>query len=143
MIEEHLKGPANRYAPYRSWNEYRIAGLLDKYGLPFVYERPTAVMDNGQVRLWYPDYTLSYGFLIEYFGVQGNTDYDRRTQHKLEVYRQNRMDVLPLYQHDMNRSWEGNLLQRIDTMLEHRLTAYRSAVGRAYMAPPSSVRGYR
>ena len=136
MIEEHLNGSGSRYAPYRSWNENRIAGLLNKYGIPFIYEKPAAVIDNGQVRLWYPDYYLSYGFLIEYFGIQGNPEYDRRTRHKLQVYQENQMDVLALYQQDMGRSWDDHLLRRIDTMLEQRLTGYRSAIGRGYMAPP-------
>ena len=136
MLEDRFAVVGNRYAPYRSWNEHRIAGLLDKYGLPFIYEKPTAVVDSGQVRIWYPDFTLSYGLLIEYFGIGGNAEYDRRTQHKLTAYQQNQMDVVALYQRDMGRGWDDHLLRRIDTALEHRLTGYRSAIGRAYMAPP-------
>ena len=143
MIENHLGEAANRYSPYRSWNEHRIAGLLDKYGLPFIYEKPTAIVDSGLVRIWYPDFTLSYGMLIEYFGFHGSEEYDRRTRHKLAVYQQNQIPVVDLYQQDMGRGWDDRLLHRIDGVLEQRLTGYRSAVGRPYMAPPRPAQPYR
>ena len=143
MLENHLGEAGNRYAPYRSWNEHRIAGLLDQYGLPFIYEKPTAVVDTGQVRLWYPDFSLSYGLLIEYFGFQGSDDYDRRTRHKLAVYEQNQIPVVALYQQDMGRGWDDRLLQKIDGVLEQRLTGYRSAVRRPYTAPPRLAQPYR
>jgi len=129
---------------YRSRAERLIAGLLDQYGLPFIYEKPTAVTDHGQVRIWYPDFTLSYGLLIEYFGIHGDADYNRRTQHKLNVYRENQFDVLPLYPSDLSCGWQSHLLGRVDRALESRLTAYRSAVGGARL-PVADPRlpGYR
>lgn len=136
MGEDRFDQPLNRYAPYKSWGEHRIAGLLDHYGLPFIYDKPTAVVDSGQVRLWYPDFTLSYGLLVEYFGIQGDPGYDRRTAHKLQVYQENQMDVIPLYRRDLDRGWEHRFMGQIDARLEQRLTTYRSAVGRGYMSPP-------
>ena len=136
----------NRYAPYKSWGEYRVAGLLDQYGLPFIYEKPTAVVDSGQVRIWYPDFTLPYGILIEYFGITGDSQYDLRTQHKLRVYDHNQFDVLPVYRRDLGRGYEGDLLGRIDRTLENRLTGYRSAIGGRYARSPPPLRpgaGYR
>jgi hypothetical protein len=135
-----LEGMTHRY---RSHAEGLVGDLLDRYGLPFVYEKPTAVLDNGQVRIWYPDFTLAYGPIIEYFGMYGNADYDRRTEHKLKVYRQNQFDVVPVYSRDLNRGWEDRLLRRIDDTLESRLGQYRSAVANArtrlsprYASPP-------
>ena len=136
MIEDSLGHPATtegRYAPYRSWGEHRIGQLLDKYGIPFIYEKPTAVLDSGKVRLWYPDFSLSYGILIEYFGINGNREYNRRTEHKLAVYQQNQMDVLPVYPTEMGKDWEPRLLSRIDHTLDRRLSNYRSNVGRGYL----------
>ena len=116
---------------YRSHAEGLVGDLLDRYGLPYIYEKPTAVMDNGQVRIWYPDFTLAYGPIIEYFGMYGNADYDRRTEHKLKVYRHNQMDVVPVYSRDLSRGWEDRLLKRIDGTLESRLGQYRSALSSA------------
>lgn len=145
MGEDLLDQPLNRYAPYKSWGEHRIAGLLDRYGLPFIYEKPTAVMDSGQTRLWYPDFSLAYGILIEYFGIAGDPHYDLRTQHKLRVYGLNQFDVLPVYRHDLGRGWDDNLLGRIDRTLEGRVMGYRSAIASRYARrpPPSPLgRGY-
>ena len=138
-------GIEGRTSTYRSRPEGLIAGLLDRYGLPFIYEKPTAVTDNGQVRLWYPDFTLSYGILIEYFGINGNAEYDRRTEHKLQVFKQNQYEVLPVYSRDLYRGWEDRLLKRIDYNLESRLTHYRSAVTnvRTRTAPLFSPHSYR
>lgn len=135
-----LTGLLNGQRTYRSRAEGVVAGLLDRYGLPFIYEKPTAVLDNGQVRIWYPDFTLSYGPIIEYFGVYGNADYDRRTEHKLQVYRQNQCDVISVYSRDMSRGWEDRLLKRIDYTLESRLGQYRSAIMKARDRFPSPYR---
>lgn len=146
-LERSLRNPNL----YRSRAERLIAGLLDQYGLPFIYEKPTAVTDHGQVRIWYPDFTLSYGLLIEYFGIHGDSDYNRRTQHKLNVYRENQFDVLPLYPSDLSCGWQSHLLSRIDGVLETRVADYRASIsvhrgyGAARQHPhdhyPSSTRG--
>lgn len=134
MIEDALAEPRNkesRYAPYRSRPEYRIAGLLDRYRIPFMYEKPTAVMDNGLLRIWYPDFTLSYGLAIEYFGWD-DPEYRKRTQHKLAVYRDNQIQVLPTYPQDLKHDWEQRLLHRVDDALDSRLHTYRSRVNSQY-----------
>ncbi len=130
---------------HRSQAEGLVGDLLNRYGLPFIYEKPTAVLDNGQVRIWYPDFTLSYGPIIEYFGMYGNADYDRRTEHKLKVYRQNQFDVVPVYSRDLNHGWEDRLLRRIDYSLESRLNQYRSALStaRARFSPRYASPRYR
>ena len=127
-----MRDANDRYAPYKSRPEYQIAGLLDKYGLPFVYEKPTAVVDAGKTRIWYPDFTLAYGPLIEYFGVDGDRGYAARTAHKLKVYRQNQIQVLPVYPRDLAGRWEDRLLKQVDKALDRRLQHYRNAVRSAY-----------
>jgi len=130
MIEDYVQDAKAWYHPYRSGPEYRIAGLLDQYGLPFIYEKPTAVMDASKLRVWYPDFTLSYGPVIEYFGVNGDAGYDQRTRHKLAVYQQNQIPVLPVYPRDLGVAWQDRLLQRIDSALERPLREYRSLTRR-------------
>lgn len=127
-------GRTGSYGPYKSRAEYSIANVLDRYSVPFVYERPTAVVDDGKTKIWYPDFTLSYGPIIEYFGIVGNSDYDARTQHKLDVYGQNYFDVIDLYPTDMTAGWDQQLLYRIDQSLEGRLRGYRTSVHSTYRA---------
>lgn len=133
MIEDYL---SDAKAPYKSDPEHRIAGLLDQYGLPFIYEKPTAVMDSGKLRIWYPDFTLSFGPVIEYFGVNGDTAYAQRTQHKLRVYHQNQIPVLPMYPQDMGGNWQDRLIRRLDSALERPLHEYRSRVSLPMTARP-------
>ena len=118
-----------RGGAYKSCPERQIGALLDRYGLPFIYEKPTAIMDSGLLRVWYPDFSLQYGLLIEYFGINGDHAYRERTAHKLKVYRENQFEVLPMYPGDMNNAgWQDHLLRSIDASLEHRISDYRSRV---------------
>jgi hypothetical protein len=126
-------------APYRSQPERQIAALLDRYGLPFIYEKPTAVVDGGKSRIWYPDFTLAYGILVEYFGVNGEPAYADRTRHKLRVYEENQMSVVAMYPHDVLGDWHGRFLSRVETTLESRLADYRARV----YAPPRAHPAYR
>ena len=117
--------------PYKSQAEWNIANLLDQYSVPFVYEKPTAVVDSGKTKIWYPDFTLAYGPLIEYFGINGSQGYRNRTTHKLKVYEQNQIEVIPMYPRDMEGHWRERLLKRIDNRLEYRLNDYRGKIEEA------------
>jgi hypothetical protein len=142
MIEDYVQSAQPRCHPYRSQSEHRIASLLDRYGLPFIYEKPTAVVDRGQVRIWYPDFTLSYGPVIEYFGVNGDAAYAQRTQHKLAVYQQNQIPVVAVYPQDFGAAWEDRLLKRIEGTLERQLRHYQTRIGRGYCHGPSRYRAH-
>jgi len=63
-------------AGYKSRGEKTIGDFLADSQIRFTYERPTLVIDKGQPKLWYPDFTLDeYKVLIDYAGVKD----DRRT----------------------------------------------------------------
>ncbi len=110
---------------YKSRAERQIGELLHQRHIPHIYEKPIAVIDDGKTRIWYADFALQCGPLIEYFGINGKQDYIERTRHKLRVYQQNQFDVIPLYPPDITGSWQKNLLDRIGATLEKRLTQYR------------------
>ena len=69
------------------------------------------------------------GPVIEFFGLMDNPDYAAGAQHKLEVYRQNRIQVLPLYPNEMTEGWEDRLLLWLDRAMEVRMYLFRRAVG--------------
>jgi hypothetical protein len=61
---------------FKSWGEEQIARLLDRNGIPYSYEHPLAVVDDGKVKIWYPDLTPPrYGLIIEYFGRTNDPGY--------------------------------------------------------------------
>jgi hypothetical protein len=115
--------PLVRSNAYKSEGERRIAGFLEAVAIPFEYEKPLAVVDAGKTKIWYPDFTLvDYGsILVEYFGVGGSEDYERRAQQKLKVYEANCLDVIPVYPQDFKGDWKGNLMVGIYATLERRI----------------------
>jgi len=116
---------------YQSRAEREISSALTRYCIPFIYEKPTAVIDAGKTKIWYPDFTLPYGVLIEYFGINGSHDYRERTKHKLKVYEENQFEVVDLYPADLRGSWHQRFLNRIDSTLEHQLADYRRRIAAA------------
>lgn len=117
-----------RRPQYKSRVERQIGDLLTERSIPFIYEKPTAVIDSGLTKLWHPDYSLQYGLLIEYFGVTGDQSYTKQARHKLRVYHENQYDVIPVYAPDITGPWERNLLDRIGYVLERRLSDYRERI---------------
>lgn len=114
---------------YKSEGESRIASLLDQLGIPFEYEKPLAVVHAGKTKIWYPNFTLTgYGMiLVEYFGVNGSEDYERRTRQKLRVYEANGLDVIPVYPQDFKRDWKERLMADIYGTLERRIQDFSEA----------------
>jgi len=119
-VKSPLREGANGY---KSEGERRIASFLGQVEIPFEYEKPLAVVDRGKTKIWYPDFTLTdYGMiLVEYFGVNGSQDYERRTRHKMRVYEANSIDVIPVYPQDFKRDWQGQLMSDIYGILERRI----------------------
>ncbi len=118
--------PIGRRPEYKSRVERQIGDLLAERQIPFIYEKPTAVIDDGLTKIWHPDFSLQYGLLIEYFGMTGNRDYIEQARHKLSVYRDNQLDTIPLYPPDIIPGWQDHLIDRIGHTLEDRLKAVQA-----------------
>ena len=112
---------AKRKNIYKSKAERRIGDFLEMNRIDFTYEKPTAVVDSGKTKIWYPDFTLSSGIVIEYFGITNNTDYAKSYIHKLKVYKDNLIPVIALKPKDINRWWKSNLLEKIHKMLKNQV----------------------
>lgn len=80
---------------------------------------------DDKLKIWYPDFSLQYGLLIEYFGSTGNAEYLERSRHKLNVYRANLFDVIPLYPSDVAPAWQNHLIDQIEDMLGNRVRSIR------------------
>ena len=115
--------------PYKSWGEQQIGLLLDRNDIAFQYEYPLAVVDRGMVRLYYPDFRLpEYGMIIEYFGVNGNPEYDRQREHKMKVYREAGIEGLFLGSDCFKGYWPDKIIDQIGGVLNHRLESFSSLV---------------
>lgn len=102
--------------PYRSRGEAQVGRLLDRYGIPFFYEMPTAVLDRGRHRTWHPDFTLPYqnGLIVEYAGMPDVVKYMQGIEHKQHVYRENDLPAVFLYPDDLRGGdWPQQVMDQI------------------------------
>lgn len=140
MKEQRYREQADGTAQDKSRAEVQIAGLLDREGIAYRYEHPLAVIDRGKVRIWYPDFYLpDYGTIIEYFGVQGDAEYDRRTEHKMQVYRNTGIEGVFLNEEMLTRQWPTGIIRQIEDVLQQRLRRFHDRPGQPY-EPQSVVR---
>lgn len=125
-MEKKRIGEVNGIKPsYKSWGEEQIARLLDRNGIAYQYEYPLEVIDRGRVRLNYPDFRLpEYGLVIEYFGFNGDKNYDERTRHKMEVYKQAGVDALFLTRDSLRGDWPAKIMSQIEGILKNRLDEF-------------------
>ncbi len=116
------------YRQYRSKGEGRIAEFLGDCNIDFKYEYPLAVRDRGLVKIWYPDFFLP-GFctIIEYFGVNGSSEYDRQLAHKVDVYKQAGIEGIFLVESSMMGDWQKGILDRLEYSLEDKLGRLRTS----------------
>ncbi len=133
MKEQRYNPQTDESGEYKSRAEVQIARLLDREGIAYRYEHPLAVVDRGKVRIWYPDFYLpDYGMIIEYFGVRDNAEYNRRTEHKMEVYRVTGIDGVFLNEETLKRQWPTGIIRQIEDILKQRLGRFYGRLAQRY-----------
>ena len=99
---------------YKSKGEQTIASFLDSVKIKYVYEPVVVVNDRNYERRWYPDFGLPrYDVFIEYFGIEDDPVYDLRTRHKLETFRENDIDVIPVYPATLKGDYQDYILHEL------------------------------
>ena len=102
--------------PYKSRGEAQVGRLLDRYGIPFFYEKPLMIHDRDKSRLWHPDFTLpNYGDLIvEYAGMPEIPEYAEGLRHKMEAYSRNSVPAVFIYPDDLKGPrWPEKVLYKV------------------------------
>ena len=113
---------------FRSWGETQIARMLHRYGIPYLYEHPVAVLDSGKTRIWYPDFQLrGQGILIEYCGRPHDPEYAEGMARKRAVYSTNGLTALMFTPDIFKGDWPAKILGRIEEVLTDRLETVRGA----------------
>lgn len=140
LMERPQDHAARSISPsYKSWGERQIARLLDRHGIRYRYEYPIAVVDRGKVRLIYPDFVLpELGLIIEYFGVNGNTDYDDQARRKMQLYKQAGIEGLFLTRDSLRGDWPGRIMSQIEKILNSRLDKFHTCYHRAAPGRPGA-----
>ncbi len=114
---------------YKSRGEAQVGRLLDRYGIPFVYEQPRVVAARGKSSIWRPDFTLP-GFddlVVEYAGMPDRPEYMAGVRFKQEAFEANGIPAMFVYPGDLSGpNWPQRLYGRIDRYGQSilRATAY-------------------
>jgi hypothetical protein len=141
--------------PYKSRGEAQVGRLLNRYGIPFFYEKPLIVHDRGQHRIWHPDFTLpQYAWLlVEYAGMPDRPDYMAGIRHKQAAFQNNGIPAVFIYPQDLQGGdWPTQVHQKIVGAYRRVLSAApvtrypARSVARPYRSrfpSPCSRPGYR
>jgi len=113
---------ANGQNSFKSRGEREIARFLDERGISFCYEYPLAIVDRDKTRLVYPDFRLQeYDVIIEYFGMNGNREYNEQAARKMASYNESGFNAIFLFDSTMRGNWREMVIERIAQTLEGRL----------------------
>ena len=125
----------NTGSEYKSKGERAIAGFLTDKKIAFDYEYPLAVIDRGQVRIWYPDFKLpKYGMIIVYFGMNGNSGYNDQLAHKKRVYDGAGIEGIYLVEQSLQGHWQEMITERIEQVQQGRLYRIQRVRGKSRLA---------
>ena len=131
METDNVRSEGKRENGFKSKPEIQIARLLERNSIAYKYEYPLAVIDQGKTKIWYPDFQLpEYGMIIEYFGMNGNSGYDKRTKHKMQVYENAGIEGLFLKSDSLKGDWPTTIMGQIEDVLKNRLERFYSRPGR-------------
>ena len=92
---------------YRTQDGHRVRSkaeaMIDDYlygkGIVHAYERKLPIEE-----VVYPDFYIPNGNVyIEFWGLEGNADYDKRKKEKIEIYAQNQFNLIELTDKDIER----------------------------------------
>ena len=112
---------------FRSKGEEKIANFFDKNNIKYLYEFPLAVLDDGKLKIWYPDFRLpEYGIVLEYLGMSKDNTYEKTTKHKKKVYCLNQLEVIFFEYKDFdNSNWNNMLLNQIGNIVSTRFGKFQ------------------
>jgi len=143
QIKSTLENRLNNIEPsqFKSNGERKIAYFLEKNLIDYQYEKSVIVtMDDSKQRIWYPDFYLpEFGTYIEYYGLAGQTNYDKGIKVKEDVYSNMGLNVMPVYPWMFAEDWQGYIMKELKNMtVQH----YRKLMNKPYWSKTSS-RPYR
>ena len=109
-----------------------IAEILTKYNIDFEYEYPLLIKDQKnndteKLRIWYPDFWLpKYSIVIEYFGIEGDSHYDKGKREKLAAYRKLDIDCIPVKASTLSKDLKSYLLITIKKLINEKVRHFEN-----------------
>jgi len=115
---------------YKSKGETKIAKLLNQYGINFIYEPDLYLKDGNKRYIWHPDFYLpEHQTIIEYFGIQGNDNYDNGTKKKKKLYHKNHYHLIPVYPKTLTKNYQTYILKNLHNYQKNKLTDLKRKIG--------------
>lgn len=103
---------------YKSIGELKIAKFLSRNKINFEYEKEFKLKrkyDNSKYTMVYPDFYIpSKKIVIEYFGMEGDKNYDKETQFKKEIFEHNDYDLISIFPNTPQNMWEIEILNNFN-----------------------------
>jgi hypothetical protein len=120
-----MNGNGNYSTGYecKSRGERTIATFLDSVKIKYNYEPGILIKDRGYNRIYYPDFGLpKYDVFIEYFGIENDPVYDDRTRHKLKTFKENDIDVIPVFPATLRGKYQDYILNELHRNVTGRMS---------------------
>ena len=118
---------------YRSNGEKIIANMLDQYRISFVYEPDIYLKEGNKRYIWHPDFYLpEYQTIVEYFGMQGDDDYDNGTKRKKKFYHQNHYNLIPVYPETLRKDYQTYILKSLHNYQKNKLADLERKIGSGF-----------
>ncbi len=112
---------------YDSATQAQIGRMLDQYGISFFYKQPMLICDNGERKVWRPDFTLpTYNNAVIEYDSKSDRAIDAGERSIREyTYRQNGIGAIFLDRFDLARpDWQKRLYDQLEEIY-HKPLAYR------------------
>ena len=128
-------GPRTEESP----GEEKIRKYLESKGIVHEQERPVVVAeDKGEIHIRYADFFLpKYNLHVEYNGMEGNPEDDKRYERKNKVYEKNGIRHVVLHKRDLE---SGDYVRVLESAInEGRPTQAHTRYRNTYRQPHKSA----
>jgi hypothetical protein len=113
--------------PYETKDELKVGRMLDRYGIPFFYQQPTIIYNEGMNEIWKPSFTLySYGgAVVDYVAGTGEEHQEQRLSRD-KIYRYNQIPAAVLGPKDLEKSnWDEDLYTKLEQLYQRAFDPMR------------------
>ena len=109
--------------PYETKDELKVGRMLDRYGIPFFYQQPTIIYNEGKNEIWKPAFTLYShgGAIVDYIPDSGEHSREPILSRE-KSYRYNQVPAVLLGPKDLaKQDWDKDFYGKIEHVYRQAL----------------------
>ena len=113
--------------PYETKDELKVGRMLDQYGIPFFYQQPTIIYNEGTNEIWKPSFTLySYGGAVVDYVADSSENAQERVPNRDKIYRYTQIPAVVLGPKDLDEpKWDEDLYTKLEQLYRQALDPLR------------------